>query len=377
MRPSVLLVTHFYPSHRGGVEIVAGQLAQRLAGDLRIRWAAGRDGGSYDPPPNVTLIPLGVWNAIERRTGIPIPVPGPRAIVRLLREVRRADVVWVHDLLYPLNLFAAVAARLSKRPLVVTVHVGPIPYQNRFLRLIMGLSYRWTARLLLPRAAKVAFVSERVRDETVRPDWRRTAAFIPNGFDPGVFQLPSTTEHARVRHEMDATGRPLLLFVGRFVERKGLALIRIIAAENPGWRWVLAGRGPIDPTSWRLPNVTVVGGVSGTTLARLYGAADLLVLPSVGEGFPLVVIEAMACGTPAIVDPSTANGDRTAAVWLETESVTDPNAIQRWQQHIEQVLSLGADPDRRRELSDFAAAHWSWDRAADAYRATLISAFRR
>ena len=150
-RPGLLLVTHFYPTHGGGVEIVAGELATRLATDFRIRWAAGRDAESYAPPAGVELVPLGVWHGIERRTGVPVPLPGVRAFVRLWREVRRSDLVWVHDLLYPGNLLAAVAARLIGRPLVVTVHVGAIPYRNGLLRGLIGFLYRATSRTVLRR----------------------------------------------------------------------------------------------------------------------------------------------------------------------------------------------------------------------------------
>jgi glycosyltransferase involved in cell wall biosynthesis len=375
--PRLLLVTHFYPSHRGGVEIVAGEIAVRLADDFRIRWVAGRDSERYPPPDAIELVPLRVWNGIERRTGVPVPLPGPGAMARLVGEVRRSDLVWVHDLLYPANLFAAVVARLFRRPLLVTVHVGAIPYRNRLLRGVIGTIYGLTARLLLPAAAKVAFVSERVRDETVRPgSWRRPPMFIPNGVDSEVFRPPTQEQRAQTRRELDAETRPLLLFVGRFVERKGLDLVRRLADHTPGWRWVLAGRGPIDPEAWGTANVTVVRGASGSSLARLYGAADALVLPSLGEGFPLVVIEAMACGTPAIVDPSTAAGDRTAAAWLETELVDNSDAIQRWHDHLDRMLARPDGAAWRRELNEFAVGHWSWDRAAEAYRTVLRDAFR-
>ena len=85
----LLLVTHFYPTHRGGVEIVAGELAARLATSFDLRWAAGRDSQAFEPPTGVELVPLGVWHGIERRTGVPVPLPGVRAGVRLWREVRR------------------------------------------------------------------------------------------------------------------------------------------------------------------------------------------------------------------------------------------------------------------------------------------------
>jgi glycosyltransferase involved in cell wall biosynthesis len=294
--------------------------------------------------------------------------------------VRRSDLVWVHDLLYPGNLLAALAARMMGRPLVVTVHVGAIPYRNGLLRGLVGTLYRATARTVLRSAARVAFVSERIRDETIHRSWKRPPLFIPNGVDPSVFHAPTEAERPQGRRELDAESRPLLLFVGRFVERKGLELIRELAERTPGWRWLLAGHGAVDPEAWSLPNVGVERGVSGVSLARLYGAADVLVLPSVGEGFPLVVIEAMACGTPAMVDPSTAAGDRTAAAHLETEPVGGADALDRWQAHLERVLARPDADRRRRALAEFAIGHWSWDRTADAYREVLdeaLSASRR
>ena len=379
-RPRLLLVTHFYPSHGGGVEIVAGQLARRLTPHFQLRWAAGRDSRAYAPPTGVELAPLGVWHGIERRTGVPVPAPGVRAIARLWREVRRSDLVWVHDLLYPGNLFAAMAARIIGRPLVVTVHVGAIPYRNGLLRGLVGVLYRATSRTVLRAAARVAFVSERIRDETAHRSWERPPLFIPNGVDVRVFHPFTDAERVKVRHDLGAESRPLLLFVGRFVERKGLGLIRQLAERTPGWRWLLAGHGPINPATWALPNVTVEGGATGASLAKLYGAADLLVLPSLGEGFPLVVIEALACGTPAIVDPSTAAGDAMAGGYLETEPVTDADALDRWQAHLERILARPDAAAQRRQLAEFALGHWSWDRAARAYRDVLedaLSASRR
>lgn len=99
---------------------------------------------------------------------------------------------------------------------------------------------------------------------------------------------------------------PLLLFVGRFTQKKGLALIREVAAARPEWAWTLVGTpGEIDPAAWGLDNVNVLPPCAQSELRKLYRSANLLALPSVGEGFPLV-IAGMGCGTPVLIGPETA-----------------------------------------------------------------------
>ena len=90
--------------------------------------------------------------------------------------------------------------------------------------------------------------------------------------------------------------------MGRFVEKKGIALIRP-SLDIPGVAWTFVGWGPLSPGNWsELPdNARVFERLSAADVVPLYQEADLLVLPSSGEGFPLVIQEALACGTPVLV----------------------------------------------------------------------------
>ena len=91
----VTLVTHYFPAHRGGVERVAGLLAERLAssGVANIVWHASDCDAPPSSSPALTCVPARSCNIIERRFGFPYPLWTPAALMQLVQACRRADVV--------------------------------------------------------------------------------------------------------------------------------------------------------------------------------------------------------------------------------------------------------------------------------------------
>lgn len=358
----VLLVTHYYPHHRSGIERIAWELARRLPRHgMAVTWAATA-APELPAADGLRCLPAAGWNVAEDRLGFPYPVWSPAALVRLARAARASDVVFVQDSLYLGNAVAAAAA--GGVPVVVTQHIGLVPYQSPVLRRLMSAANRTIGRWVLGRADRVAVYNRQVEGYFARfVRFRSPPQFIPNGVDTDVFRPPA--DRAAVRAGLGwPADRPVLLFVGRFVEKKGLAVLRKVAASLPESDFVFAGRGPIDPAQWQLRNVRVAGSLGADQLVPLYQAADLLVLPSVGEGFPLVVQEAMACGTPALISDETAAGYPGAAEWAvvaKPEPVSVTGAIKT-------ALSDPAGLARRRErVATLARSMWDWDQCAAAY----------
>jgi glycosyltransferase involved in cell wall biosynthesis len=166
--------------------------------------------------------------------------------------------------------------------------------------------------------------------------------------------------------------------VGRFVEKKGLGVLQELTERVSRAHWLFAGWGPLDPASWRRSNVTVVNRPAAGELAPLYQAADLFVLPSVGEGFPLAVQEAMACGTPALIGQETAAGCPEAGELLLGEPAGADDTAARWAARIEALLaSPPALEALRPRVASFAREHWSWARCVERYAAIFSNAIRR
>jgi len=371
----IALVTHYFPAHRGGIELVAAEIARRLAAShgAAIAWHAS----DCDPAPSisgVSCVAARSCNALERRLGVPYPVWSLGALRRVGGAARAADVLHLHDCLYLPNLAAYIAARLARRPVLVTQHVGMVPYRNPALRALLSAAYGLFGRIVLGGATQVVFVSDSVRryfEGFAR--FRAPPLLVGNGVDLAVFHPVDEARRNRLRAELGVPEpAPLLLFVGRFVEKKGLRVLRELAARLPQARWIFAGWGTLGPERWSLPNVAVMRGRSGVQLAPLYQAADLLVLPSVGEGFPLVVQEAMACGTPALVGTETAAGWPDAANVLLAEDTAGADVVPRWEGRLRELTRDAAGLASLRErVAQYAAANWCWERCAARYAELL------
>jgi glycosyltransferase involved in cell wall biosynthesis len=154
------------------------------------------------------------------------------------------------------------------------------------------------------------------------------------------------------------------LFVGRFVEKKGLKHVHRLASVFPTCTWILIGWGRESPERWGLPNVRCVGKLGQPELIPYYQAADLVVLPSVGEGLPLVLQEAMACGTPVLISRETARalaGLEQVAIVADVESEDLTNKFRA------AINVLDNCRARSREVLSFARRHWDWKKCADDY----------
>lgn len=368
--PRLLMVSNFFDTHRGGLEIVAGQMARQLAAQgLAVTWLAA-DTTPPPPDPSLDYVTLGMWNITERRLGAPFPLFGPRGAWRLFRAVRAADAVILHDSVYPSSMATFLATRLMRKPLVVVQHIGDVPFHNPVLRGLMGLANRFIARPILRRAEQVVFISEVVRDFFRSVRFSRPAMLIFNGVDTAVFRPAEGDEKqtARQRFNLRDEAR-VALFVGRFVEKKGLHLLRRAAALRPDIVWAFAGWGVLEPETWDMPNVRVIRDVSGADLAALYRACDVLVLPSQGEGFPLVIQEALACGLPVVCGLESARADVAAAAHLIGVDVAAPDvgavadAVAR---AVDRAIA-GADPSDARTRADFAVQRYAWTANARKY----------
>jgi starch synthase len=360
----VLSVSNFYDTHGGGLERVAAHLNRefRTAGHDPA-WAASDADGLPESPAR--LVGLRCANPTEKLTGLPMPIPGPRSVVRLWRAIRDADAVVIHDALYVTSILAMIFAKATGKSTVLVQHIGTIPFAGSVMNAVMRLANLVVTRPMMAAADRLAFISATVRDDLLGAPPRRPSLLVFNGVDQSVFNARPRSPRSKTRGRWNlSVDAPLAVFVGRFVEKKGLRILRLLAEQRPEVQFALFGQGTIEPRDWGLANVHVLGQQPQELIADLYRAADMLLLPSVGEGYPLVVQEAMACGLPVICGESSAKADPAASRWLAGVDIdlADPQGSAT--RCATAVDTLAASPVDTAAMAGYAAENYDWRRMA-------------
>lgn len=353
-----LVVSHFYAGHGGGIERVAAQMCNHLAAQGHtVCWAAST-GDAPLASEHVVIAPLPCINPTEALTGLPMPIPGPRGMARLWSATRNADVVVVHDALYCTSIVAMAFAKMQRKPVILVQHVAEIAFASAVMRRVMALANRLVAQPMLRSADQVVFISDTVRRHFAACRMKRPPLLQFNGVDTGVFH-PAEAERSALG--LPETGT-LVAFVGRFVEKKGLSILQAVAQRCPQVQFALAGAGPIDPRKWDLPNVHLLGPLPPERIAALFRSADCLLLPSVGEGYPLVIQEALAVGLAVICGEESARADPAASHWLHGVAV-DLQDIDGSAARISKTLASFEAPalPSRQAMIDYSRSQYSWE----------------
>jgi glycosyltransferase involved in cell wall biosynthesis len=300
---------------------------------------------------------------------------GMVAMWRLCRR-RQYDIVHVHWPM-PHALFGAVARATCGARLVTLWYGAELRWVQGSLRWM-----RWLVRWALRTSDQVVAISSYTAREVNR------VADVPVKVIPytvGLADAEQVTSQPRIHRD----GAFKILFVGRLVERKGVAgLVDAVGrlAASVRARLEIVGDGPERP---RLEaqvreaalgdRVALRGRVSAAELRRAYAEADVLVLPSVldsrndTEGLGVVLLEAMSYGVPVV-------GSRVGGIPdIIVDGATgllvppgDPAALAAALRH------LAADPDLRAQLGSAGRAHvrehFTWERIVAQWEACYDAA---
>jgi glycosyltransferase involved in cell wall biosynthesis len=319
----------------------------------------------------IEVVRLSCSWVLENLFSIPFPLFSPRLISQTWRQVKRADIVHIHDVFYINCWIACALAFLERRPILLTQHVAMVDHPSRLVMFIQKLVYGTIGKWIFSKARSIVVYNQNVlaflRSEGV-PEAR--ILLMANGIDTTQFCPATQEERTDIRRRFGLPQeRRLVLFVGRLVEKKGYQIL--LEARDSDYDLVFVGPGAI-PRAGRTVGVHWVGPLDQAKTCELYRACDLFAFPAVGEIFTLVMQEAMACGLPVVTtdDPAYAVGITSDAVILcRRDANVFRTAIKGLLEDTDRVQVLRV---RSREL---AIRHFDWranfSRLMDAYSVAL------
>ncbi|RME42687.1 MAG: glycosyltransferase family 1 protein [Chloroflexi bacterium] len=320
-------------------------------------------------------------------TILPIPFSGsivrisisPRVYWRIKRilEEGQFDIIHLHEPIVP--LLPLVVLRHAKAVTVGTFHA----YRDTHA------AYEWgkpAIQHFIDRLDGKIVVSEAARS-TVARYFPGEYVVIPNGVEVERFADPTLAPI-----EAFDDGRPNVLFVGRLEKRKGfkylLEAFRFVKAAVPKARLLVVGQyeeEELEPFEWyvrhhELEGVHFIGYVPGEELPRYYRTADVCCVPSTGfESFGIVLLEAMASGTPVVA--SSIPGYREVLTDGREGRLVTPADVDEL---ASAVIALLNDPDMRRQMGQAGQAtaqRYRWEtiaqRVLDLYERLLAERQRR
>jgi glycosyltransferase involved in cell wall biosynthesis len=217
-----------------------------------------------------------------------------RAPVRRALERAPFDVIDAHYL-YPDGVAAAIIAERFRKPFVLTARGSDVNVIARYARPRRMII--WAAR----RAGRVVAVSRALRAELVRLGVEESLVeVLPNGVDLALFDVAGRPPPAQ------AAPRRLLV-VGHLKPGKGHRSAIEALRSLPNCVLDVVGDGPLRRALEQhaaalgvSDRVRFLGSVPHAQLPERYRSADALILASEREGMPNVLLEALACGTPAV-----------------------------------------------------------------------------
>lgn len=193
----------------------------------------------------------------------------------------------------PLGLAARRHCLRTGRPFTTAYHTQFPEYVHARSRLPLAVSYRWMRWFHAPARALMVATPDIHRRLAAR-GFANLAAWT-RGVDTTLFR-PGPRGGLEVK-------RPIFLYAGRVAVEKNLEAF--LELDLPGTRWVV-GDGPARAAlQRRFPDAVFFGMKLGEELAWHYRQADAFVFPSRTDTFGLVMLEAMACGTPVAAFPVT------------------------------------------------------------------------
>lgn len=379
----IVHLTPYYPPHLGGVEVVAQQLSKALFArgiDVHVITSSiGQKGpGISTESPAGKVISRKGSITVEKKSAFDfahIPL-APALLPSVIAALKDADLLHVHAGIAFYPEAGLIAAKLLKKPVVVTFHCDTEP--SGTLGFLLPIYNKSLLKWVLNSADAVVCLAEDHAEvaNKIYGVSKNKIRVIPNGIDEMFFSIGEKRLDKKAKSGSKETKR--MLFVGRLAKQKNIPrlidALNLVKNRNPNQKYLLtiAGAGEefqsikSQVLALKLDKEVIFLGALGKDNPKkwmeLFYSNDIFVLPSDYEGVPLSLMEAMAAGIPTVA--TKVRGVREFA--KDSSILVTPSASAL----ANGIESLFNDSVKRINLSrkaKSAVSGFRWDRIAGEY----------
>ncbi len=326
MNKHIVHIVSYFPPHIGGTETVAKELAE----------------GLYTKGYSVEVITtdIGIKESEKIKSGLPVSylrsiqlahTPIPFLLFLKLLKLPKNSLIHLHLAQAFIPEIVAIASLILRIPYITHIHldVAPSgklgfllePYKKFILKRVIQHSKKV---ICLTQSQKIFIASKYSIDP-------RKISVIPNGIQNTFF--------IEAKHQLEKAKK--LLFVGRLSIQKNIPLlIEALSLIHEPIQMDIVGTGEEENhiknliNHYKLKNVYLHGKKTGDSLLSFYKNADVFILPSKQEGFPVALLEAMSAGLPII---ATSN-DGTEALIHNNGVIVKPPTPQNFANTILKII---------------------------------------
>lgn len=244
----------------------------------------------------------------------------------------------------PVGLFARWWCERNNIPYNTSYHTDFPKFLNTMYHIPTAWAY-WYLRWFHKNSRRVLVTTETIKKDLARHGFERMVVWT-RGVDRSLTPVPR-----------EPRNRPVLLNVGRVSAEKGLDKLAVLQDD---YTLVIIGDGPYMLEARRLlPKANFIGYKQGQELVNWYHNADVFVFPSSADTFGLVMIEAMAQGTPVAAFPVQGPVD-----------IIDPDLNGHMSWNLKHAVDLCLPLDR--DAVKISSRTWTWDNCWQIFRENLI-----
>lgn len=386
---NILLISHLFPPHKGGVETASYNTAKNLAKKghhvvvltsktygARAKYEKKEGCHIYRYQP-LNLVALKRFSQ-SKRLGFPL-----MGILKLKEIVKKhkIQVIHVEGRFFPISLLSILFnIMIFKRKAFLTVQ-GRL--KLGILGILEALFDQTITRLIYSKLNKIICVSYKLKNRLRRFKVNdQKLSMIPNGVDVNLFRSEHSSNYLN-KYLKNADTKKKVIFAGRLDPQKGVEyLIRAIPQvvnQFPAVHFFILGNGTLESKLKDLVNsfginkqVTFLNMIPLEEMPELYSSADILCLPSMHEGLSLSLLEALSMGL--VIVASRTGGISEAITENENGFLFEPKNIDQLVYKLLKALNLTNDmfaqirTNNRRKACNI----YSWDKIVDELVKTYI-----